>query len=264
MNEDTHSVSDLSAPPITFRTLWQRLTRQKLLVSLMGLVGLLLAGLLTQMITPAYRAVATLHIQSTPAVEPSAAFHAHYQQVQSRELIARVIDELNLESRLFNKDFRTPLRIAAEQRIETMFGDALRWAKAQFSDSDHLQSANRPDRVEAFLERLYTEPDEKAQWVHVAFESPDSELSAEIANALVGSFILKSRKKDLRSANPDKTLLQFELDKAKQQLSRSEEALLSYEQDNDLTGLADDPLVREKNGWYYNNPYCVLNNTGRQ
>lgn len=257
MNESTRAAS--SASPMTFRTLWQRLMRQKLLIMLVLLTGLLLAGLLTWMMTPSYRAVSTLQIEKqgaqvvdfgelnkpTPDLgELDPFFRTQYEQLKSRALITTVIADLNLERRLFNKDFRTPLRKALDQRIDDLFGPFVRWVKSLLPQT--AKPATKPDRVGEFLEALYVEPVEKAHLVNVFFESPDENLSAEVVNALVDTFIVDSMKESSRGETYAQTFLGRELEKARERLTDSEEELANYARENNILEVNNSQVAQEQ------------------
>lgn len=259
MNKSIRAASDLSVAPMTFRTLWQRLMRQKLLIMLVLLTSLLLAGLLTWMMTPSYRAVSTLQIEKqgaqivnfgelnkpTPDLgELDPFFRTQYEQLKSRALIAKVIDDLNLERRLFNKDFRTPLRKAFDQWASDTLGPVVRWVKSLLPKD--VNSATKPDRVVAFLEALYVEPVEKAHLVNVFFESPDEKLSAEVVNALVDTFILNSMKEGSRGETHAQTFLGRELEKARERLTDSEEELVNYARENNILEVNNSQVTQEQ------------------
>ncbi|MEZ5537577.1 MAG: polysaccharide biosynthesis tyrosine autokinase [Thiolinea sp.] len=247
---------------MTLQTIWQRLIRQKMLFAIVILLALLLAGLLTWMMTPAYRAVSTIQIEKqgaqivnfgelnkpTPDLgELDPFFRTRYEQLKSRELIAGVIEKLELEQRLFSKDFRTPLRKAFDQRFETMFGPFVSWLKSLLPQ--RLSSADKKpkaDRVTEFLENLYVEPVEKAHLVNVFFVSPDAELSAEVVNTLVDEFISTSVSGSSQGDSYAQTFLERELEKARTRLTNSEEELVSYARENEILEVNNSQVTQEQ------------------
>lgn len=199
MNERARPAPDLFVSSMTPGTLWQSLVRQKKLIGWVLVGSLLLTGLATWMMTPAYRAVSTLRVEpqiaqavisgevNKPDAElgPLASFfRSQHEQLKSREFIVKVIDELKLEDRLFLKDFRTPWRKAFDNQASAMFGPVVERVKSG------LVQATKPvadvDRVSEFLERLVVKRAEEPGSISMLFTSPDEALSAEVVNKLSG------------------------------------------------------------------------------
>lgn len=262
MNDKNRSVTASPGFPVTLQTLWQRLLRQKWLLLMVLLLCLLLAGLLSWMMTPVYRAGSTIQIEKqgvqivnfgelkkpTPDMgEFDPFFRTRYEQLKSRELAAEVIEKLDLEQRWFSKDFRTPLRKAFDQRSAAMFGDFKQWLKSLLPQQvPPEENTAGPDRITEFLEHLYVEPVEKAHLVNVYFVSPDKALSAEIVNALVDTFIRKSMTQDSQSDSYAQTFLKRELDKARTRLTNSEEELVRYARDNNILEVNNSQAAQEQ------------------
>ncbi|MEZ5480369.1 MAG: Wzz/FepE/Etk N-terminal domain-containing protein [Thiolinea sp.] len=162
------------AAGLNLRQLWQRLVRQQFLFWLVLLSTLLLAALLTWMLTPQFRAVATLQIEKQGAQvvdfgelnrtgpdlgDTDPFFRTQYEQLKSRALAEKVIEQLNLEQRLFTRRFGPELKYTLQQRIgfmlqplqELALSLRQRWFPAEPSPPV------APDRVDEFLEKLFIE-----------------------------------------------------------------------------------------------------------
>ncbi len=262
MNDKKRSVMASPGLPVTLQTLWQRLLRQKWLFMMVLLLCLLLAGLVSWMMTPMYRAGSTIQIEKqgaqivnfgelkkiTPDMgELDPFFRTQYEQLKSRELAVGVIAKLNLEQRWFGRDFRTPLRKAFDQHIEALFGDAITWLKNQLPQPQQTaEKITGPDRITPFLKRLYVEPVEKAHLVNVYFTSPDRALSAEVVNTLVDTFIRQSMTQDSQSDSYAQTFLEQELEKARSRLANSEEELVRYARDNNILEVNNSQAAQEQ------------------
>lgn len=262
MNENKQSVPASPVLPLTLQSIGQRLGRQKMLFIIVLLLCLLLAALLSWMITPVYRAGSTIQIEKqgaqivdfgelnkpTPDMgELDPFFRTQYEQLKSRELAAEVIKTLDLEQRLFTKDFRTPLRKTFEQQTGAMFGGLIAWLKTLLpKDLQQADTAEKTDRVTEFLEKLYVEPVEKAHLVNVFFASPDKQLSADVVNTLVDTFVRQSVTKDSRSDSYAQTFLERELDKARTRLTNSEEELVRYARDNEILEVNNSQVTQEQ------------------
>ena len=165
---------------LTLKELWQRLMRQKALFLTVLLSTLLLSALITWSIVPQFRAVSTLQIEKqgtqvvdfgelnrpTPDLgELDPFFRTQYEQLKSRELAQKVIEKLDLNKILFNKDFGTPLKTALAERAGTMFKPLADWIKSLGADDVLEKAAAKTDPVDLFLANLYVEPVEKRTWL---------------------------------------------------------------------------------------------------
>lgn len=252
---DSSNKQGLSLPE-----LWRRLMRQKALFFTVLLLTLLLAALITWAMTPNFRAVSTLQIEkqgaqivdfgelnkATPDLgELDPFFRTQYEQLKSRELAQRVIKKLNLKKRLFDHDFGTPLRTALTDRFNTMFNPVLVWINSLKIDSKKLAGPDT-DPVDKFLRNLYVEPVERTHLVKVFYETPDADLSAEIVNTLVKTFINEAHTSNSQTDTYAQTFLELELEKARDRLTASEEELVEYARENEILEVNNSQETQEK------------------
>ncbi|MGB1255730.1 MAG: GumC family protein [Thiolinea sp.] len=245
---------------LTLKELWRRLMRQKALFLTTLLLTLLLSALITWSLTPQFRAVSTLQIEKqgaqivdfgelnkpTPDMgELDPFFRTQYEQLKSRELAQRIINKLDLEQRLFDRNFGSPLKVSIIDRFQHMFKLVLDWAKGLAFWDKKAQSVDI-DPVDKFLKNLYVEPVEKTHLVKVFYETPDPELSAEIVNTLVKTFINETLTADSQTDTYAQTFLELELEKARDRLTSSEDELVQYARDNGILEVNNSQEAQEK------------------
>lgn len=229
----------VSAGSTMLSQFWRKLSRQKtwFLSILLGVLAL--TALLNWLITPQYRSVSTLEIlQNTQVVEPdkpngteinkteaNLSFYTQAEQLKSRGLAEKVIDQLDLRERLFRHDFDPPLKQSMKMQASYM--------SAPFKSLYGAAQSPERDYVGELLGQLVVEPVEKTRLIRVSYESPDPELSAQIANSYVKTFIHEAQTRDIRDDTYVETLLGMELETARKRLLHSEEALADYAGEGD-------------------------------
>ncbi|MEZ5480368.1 MAG: polysaccharide biosynthesis tyrosine autokinase [Thiolinea sp.] len=87
---------------------------------------------------------------------------------------------------------------------------------------------------------------EKTHLVKVFYETPDAQLSAEIANTLVQTFIRENMKQRDATDTYAQDFLDGELDKARQQLTDSENRLVAYAQANNILEVNNSQATQEQ------------------
>ena len=248
---------------LSLTALWQRLWRQKALFLTVLLLTLLFTVLVSWTMTPYFRAVSTVQIekqgaqivdfgelnQTTPDMgEFDPFFRTQYEQLKSRELAQRIIQQLNLQARLFEHDFNPPLKTALLDRFNTLFNPLLNPILGWINQlrEDNKITGSTVDPVDEFLEHLYVEPVERTHLVKVFYETPDAKLSAEIVNALVKTFISERQANSSETDLYAQTFLELELEKSRDRLTASEEALVEYARENDILEVNNSQEAQEK------------------
>lgn len=227
---------------LTLEDVWRRLMRQKWTLLLTALSILLVTAYLTWTTTPAYRAGATIQIEkegiqvvnfgtvtsaSPDMGEQDPFFRTQYEQLKSRKLAERVITELDLQSRLFERPQKTNLLSAFGKFLKGIITAMLPGKAGQ-------DQAAASDYANLFAEKLYVEPIEKTHLVKVFFESPDPVLSADIVNALINAFIKDNISSQSETDTYAKEFLEQELEKARSRLTLQEAKLIEYAKQNNI------------------------------
>lgn len=221
MNRETRDIGASAASVASdLSDYWLLIKRHRVQIFLLTLLVTLLAALAVFQMTPIYRGTAMLQIENIKnrvmtlndlysgqrdAVE---AFNSQVQILRSRTIAERVIRKLNLAQH------------------PTM---ALRDPKGM---SEAEQTERLVNRVSG---SLTIEPVLRSQIVKVSFDSPDRELAASVANAVVDAYVdsdLESRAEMTQKANG---WLLNRIESTRNRLAESQQALQRYrEQENIL------------------------------
>lgn len=250
---------------LTLTQVWQRLWRQKwLFLSTLCLV-LLVTALITLMKKPEYRAISTIQIekqgaqvvdfgnvrQVTPDMgEGDMFFRTQYEQLKSRQLAEQVINELELDKRLFElKEQPTPVGQIWQDAKQTLVG-IKEWLIALLPENLFGEKSTEPvtkaDNIDRFLKNLYIEPIEKAHLVKVYYESTDPVISAEIINKLIDLYIKNSISNSSQTDIYAQAFLDRELEKARERLTNSENEMVRYARDNQILEVNNSQSTQEQ------------------
>lgn len=250
---------------LTLDQLWRRLWRQKWLFLSTLLLVLLATALITTSMKPEYRAISTIQIEKQGAqvvdfgnvkqVSPDMGesdlfFRTQYEQLKSRQLAEQVINELDLDKRLFDlKEQPSPLAMIWADAKKSLV--ALKdWFMGLLPESLKGKPASKPavkgDNVDVFLKNLYVEPIEKAHLVKVYYESPDPILSADIVNQVIELYVKNSISTSSQTEIYAQAFLDRELEKARERLTNSENELVRYARDNQILEVNNSQATQEQ------------------
>lgn len=250
---------------LSLEQLWRRLWRQKwLFLTTLGLV-LLATMLITAMMKPEYRASATIQIDKQGAQvvdfgsvrqvgpdmgEGDMFFRTQYEQLKSRQLAEQVINQLDLDQRLFElKEPPTPFSeivADAKKNLIDLKDQLVNLLPTSLKPAQPSSPAIQEDNIDAFLKNLYVEPIEKAHLVKVYYESPNPVLSAEIVNKLIDLYIKNSISTSSQTDIYAQAFLDRELEKARERLTNSENELVSYARDNQILEVNNSQATQEQ------------------
>lgn len=250
-------VTALATPgrALTLEDIWRRLMRQKWVLLLTALSILLLTAYITWTTTPTYRSGATIQIEkdgvqivnfgavtslSPDMGEQDPFFRTQYEQLKSRKLAERVIADLDLQARLFERPEKVTLLKAFASFVKSLLTSLL-----PVGDTAGKPPATM-DYAEAFQKQLYVEPIEKTHLVKVFFESPDPVLSAEIVNALINAFIKDNISSQSETDTYAKEFLEQELEKARSRLTLQEAKLIEYAKQNGILEVNNSQSSQER------------------
>jgi len=211
----------------TLRALWSTFYRNRLLIAAI-VAGAMLVGLgLTMLMTPKYRATASIQIdqQSTnvlgdnnqQALQQSDAWQdadrflqTQADVLQSRALALSVVQDLNLG---VNDDF-----------VRQMGGKPTDKPEGALSLADTKQE----QILKLLLDGLKVDLPRNSRVVAISFTSPDPRLAARIANTFASDFMMFSMKRKFGSSSYARNFLQGQLSDTRTKLEASERALLDY------------------------------------
>jgi capsular exopolysaccharide family len=244
----------VSTHTLTLEDVWRRLLRQKWTLLLTALSILLLTAYFTWTATPSYRASATIQIEkegvqvvnfgtvtsaSPDMGEQDPFFRTQYEQLKSRKLAERVIADLDLRTRLFERPEKFNVLTSIKVIIKGFIGA---WLPAKQNTDD----GKAPDYAQQFAEKLYIEPIEKTHLVKVFYESSDPVLSADIVNALINAFIKENISSQSETDTYAKEFLEQELEKARQRLTLQEAKLIEYAKQNGILEVNNSQSSQER------------------
>jgi polysaccharide biosynthesis transport protein len=214
----------------SFLDYWRILIRQRKMLLLGTLAGLIAAVLIGAVETPIYRARTSLEIQDfndnfldLKNVDPTVTkqdyptgtsyFETQVKLLQSESLLERVIEKLKL-----------PDATKSHSLVRRMLGLAKR---PRPLDNEEL--------VRQVENNLIVRPAGNTRVLEVLYESQDPKLAADFANTLVSEFIEESQEMRLKAFQRTAEHLTVKLDQMKAKLEESEEQLQDYARTSGLT-----------------------------
>lgn len=221
---------------------WRVIRRSLRLICTLIIISLLITGLVVFLTTPNFTANSTLLIEPEPpqvldvreliseagSTEDHDYYKTQYDLLQSRDLAAAVIRDLNLEHSQLFAGTQKQNYLA---RVWTYLGSlSVRWlgglSPSSVSNADLVGvSANA---IDAYLRRLKVEPQIGTRLVVVSFSAPDPALAARIADAHVHHYVLQGLELRSESRRVAVEFLANQLVKIKQRVQQSEAALNTY------------------------------------
>jgi succinoglycan biosynthesis transport protein ExoP len=225
------------------------LLRKHLRLIVVCFVGTLLATTLTILVTtPVYTAVTTLLIEPhTPQVlefrgifaDPLGTeqfYKTQYEILKSRALAAHVILDQRLETDPAFTGQGRDVGFVAE-----LWAHASGWIKRFFlppakpDGEDPLEV--QPGLINAYLAMLTIVPGRQTQLATVAFDTPDPQLSARLANAHAQAYIRQGLELRTRANEEAQRFLEENLGELKERMEKSEAALNRYRREQTIISL---------------------------
>jgi capsular exopolysaccharide synthesis family protein len=225
---------------LDFLEYWRTITKRKGAIISFALVITLLTAVVVFVMTPVYRATATVLIerekQKVVSVDDVYSgfgssrehFQTQVELIKSHGVALRTINKL----RLYDKpefDPRAPKKGVAALLESIGFFTA---REPTVWNEETLSKAVLP----AFTSHLSIEPIRLSQLVTISFESPNAELAAEVANTLANSYIQNDLDARYEMTHQASVWLQERVKSLKDNLNESENALQSY---REKKGIAD-------------------------
>lgn len=220
---------------------WRAVNKRKWSIVAFALAIALLAGVVVFVMTPIYRATATLMIEPSKqkivtTIEDVyggiGASREHYQTqvevLKSREVALKAIVRLKLYDHP-DYDPRAP-----KKGLDALFESIGFFTQ---EDPPEWTEENLAEAVlGGFSKRLSIEPIRLSQLVTISFESPDPALAAKVVNTVAAAYIDNDRDARYEMTRQASAWLQGRLASLKDKLTQSEEALQGF---REKKGIAD-------------------------
>lgn len=218
---------------------WQIVKRRSRLISFLVATVLLATGIVVFLMTPNFKASATLLIEPEPprvldikelinengGTEDHGYYKTQFELLQSRDLAAMVIRQLGLmHLALFGSRKRHGFVAGLWYSVLGLFGDSVS------SPADQQRDANAAFQraIDAYLSRLTVKPKLGSRLVVVSFSAPDPVLAQQIIHAHVRDYIRRNIDLSNESRRTAVHFLQRELVGIGSKVQASEAALQAY------------------------------------
>src|SRR5205823_340580 len=218
------------------QTYWNIVNKRRWTIVTLAFIVTLLVAIASFKMTPIYEATAHLDIEAdTPQIQ---SLNDLYRQAPTDEAFIgtqiQVLESDNLAQRTIEQ-----LGLARDPA----------WALALGMGNDVLraQSETSDDRfLRAFKHRLHVQRVRDSHVVNISFESPDSSLSAKIANSLASNFIEYNFRQKYDATRQASGWMEQQLDELKAKVEKSQQALVDYERQNAIVNISDKESVVEQ------------------
>lgn len=221
-------------------------------ISAFTLLCTAISVLFVMSITPSYKATATLLIESSQkkaisieevvGIDTRAKeyYQTQFEILKSNNVAQRVIDKLKLTSVAeFNPAVSDAPPTIVDELKQTI--KQLPLMQAHYSKKEPIQLDAQAEQealnrkvLQVFKSKLTISPIRKTQLVHISFESSDPKLAADIANAVGQAFIENNLESKLLATEQATSWINQRLAELKGKLDASEQALLSFLQEQEL------------------------------
>lgn len=225
-----------AAPMFDVAEYWRLALKHRLIILGSVAAALVIGAIATLLMTPLYVAATTLQIEREAArvlnvdeVQPRESgsqgeefFSTQYGLLRSRSLAERVTDSLGLAS---SDSFLERMKVQPP---------------AQVTGSASQSLANRREAVIGTIQKnLSVTPVRGSRLVTVAFESPDPQLAATIANAIAENFIQANLDRKYDSSKYVREFLEQRIAQTKAKLEEAERGLVAYAVSEQIINLSE-------------------------
>lgn len=218
---------------------WQIIKRRSRLISLLVATALLATGVVVFLMTPNFKASATLLIEPEPprvldikelinengGTEDHGYYKTQFDLLQSRDLAAMVVRQLDLmRLPLFASNSRHDFVVDIWYSLLGFFGES----SSSNADQKRKENATLQRAVDTYLSRLTVKPKLGSRLVIVSFSAPDPVLARQIVHTHVRDYIRRNLDLSNESRRIAVQFLQKELVKIGEKVQMSEAALQAY------------------------------------
>ncbi len=236
INKQAASVEEV----IDLRQYFNVINKFKWRIGLLGIAVAILAAVVTMNMTPIYSATATLLIEANQAKAVSFEeivgldsnqkeyYLTQFEILKSREIASSVIQQLNLKQ---HSDF-----IAKESfisKIKALLPFVPKKNTSSFTPQE-IEAFKLQALIAAFSNRLTITPIRKTQLVNVSYESADSKLAAQVANAVGEIYITQNLSAQMGLTQKATGWLTTQMSDLQVRLKESEEKLQLYREEENL------------------------------
>ncbi len=224
-------------------------TKYKWVVAGIVLTGLLLAIVLTFLMTPIYRATATLQIDreamnivDVGAVQPNERqeglefYQTQYALLASRSVAERVSSTLGLSA--------DPGFLKKKKSIVAVVTDLVTGGQGEQTEAAvKTQEAIANDTVDQLLETLAVVPVKGSRIVQVSIDHTDPQLAQKIANGYAETFIADNLDRRFEATSYARKFLEERIQQLKGRLEDSEKQLVKYAEEQGIIQLNDNKVL---------------------
>ena len=225
---------------IDLKAYWRALVGRRWLVLGISSLGVLVALILTLLATPIFRASTTLQInrdtvnvvrvrgfQPVESLNDQTFYQTQYDLLKSHSLARRVVVAMDLQH---NADFQQLLRPSPLGRLLGLLHGG--------GAKPDAETILRND-ADALLHMLSVQPVLNSKLVAVSVDTPDPQLSAQIANAYADQYIRANLDRRMAASGYAKQYLEQRLQQLKLRLEDSDKLLVAFAQQHDIVNISD-------------------------
>ena len=217
-------------------------------VMVSALIGIVLAATVTSLIPKTYNAVATLEIKgdSGSVIKFENLESVNYKRreyintqlsiLRSDSVLESVISELKLDQNpILSPNKSSPGFLSqAKTHVKKIIG--IEDANAYVTSNTNVKHFELLTKIR---EQLIVTRLPHSDLIHIGFNSIDPQLSTDLANTVVSTYIKLSRSRRLGSASGAKVFLEKEIIKTKGKLEKSEKQLTEFARKNNIIDVND-------------------------
>ena len=215
---------------ISLASYWNTLVKRRWTILTIALIVLTTTAIISFKTRPVYRATARVQVDTeTPLIQSIETLYqktdaddtfvqTQIQILKSENLAWRTIEQLDMADSLISPD---KLRAIPESQRKL-----------------HL--------LEQFKRNLVVELTPKTRMLSVSYEAFNPQLAAQVATSLVNNYIDYSFRLKYEATRQASTWMEQQLDELKAKVESSQEALVAYEQANQIASTGDKQNVQEQ------------------
>lgn len=222
-------------PAVDLAAYWRLVLKHRFLIAGCFVAALIIGATATLLMTPIYRAQATLQIdreaarvfnaeEGTPAenmMQGEEFFQTQYGLLRSRSLAERVIESQGLAS---SNEALISIGIDAPDAGGTAASQA---------------AARRAAALEGLQENLSVSPVRGSRLVAVGYDNPDPIVAARIANAFAENFIQSNLDRKFQSSSYAREFLEERIAQTKERLESAERQLVAYAANQQIINVSE-------------------------
>lgn len=220
--------TDHGGTPIPLRIAYQAVRRDLRTLLWTATAAAALVLLITLVVPPTYRAVATLLPERQGSKLPAFEQFADVAQLAGMKMpgsdVSRLYPEIVLSESI--------LRPVIERRYRTLrFADSVNLMQ-YFSLAEDTYEENIAEALKCLRRKLSASYEAKTGVVRITLDMREPAIAADVVNAIIGELDLFMRVKQVSSATEQRKWIETRLNDVEQELRRAEEALKSFREKN--------------------------------